>query len=85
MLLALAMAGLVLPLRAHTSFLPPQMMDSAAMGLAWFIIVAVTIGGFAAVAFPLKYGETGVMTFVVSPAWTTRGTWAPTSGRWPRR
>jgi len=43
--LALAIAGLVLPMRAHASFLPPEMMDSAAMGLAWFIIVAVPIGG----------------------------------------
>jgi hypothetical protein len=33
------------PLNAHASFLPPDMMDSAAMGLAWFIIVAVPIGG----------------------------------------
>jgi hypothetical protein len=24
------------------------------------------IGGFAAVAWPVKYGETGVMTFIVS-------------------
>jgi hypothetical protein len=28
---------------AHASFLPPEMMDSAAMGLAWFIIVVVPI------------------------------------------
>lgn len=34
MLPALAMAGLVLRLRAHASFVPPEMMDSAAMGLA---------------------------------------------------
>jgi len=32
------------PLSAHASFLPPDMMDSAAMGLAWFIIVFVPIG-----------------------------------------
>jgi hypothetical protein len=31
-------------LNAHASFLPPEMMDSAAMGLAWFIIVFVPIG-----------------------------------------
>jgi hypothetical protein len=34
-----------LPGVARASFLPPEMMDSAAMGLAWFIIVAVPIGG----------------------------------------
>jgi hypothetical protein len=38
-------AGAVLPFAANASFLPPEMMDSAAMGLAWFIIVAVPIGG----------------------------------------
>jgi hypothetical protein len=30
---------------AQASFLPPEMMDTAAMGLAWFVIVAVPIGG----------------------------------------
>jgi CBS domain containing-hemolysin-like protein len=40
-----ASAAAVLPFSAHASFLPPEMMDSAAMGLAWFIIVAVPIGG----------------------------------------
>jgi hypothetical protein len=40
-----AAACLWMPLNAHASFLPPDMMDSAAMGLAWFIIVAVPIGG----------------------------------------
>jgi Protein of unknown function (DUF3302) len=40
-----ASAVAVLPFSAHASFLPPEMMDSAAMGLAWFIIVAVPIGG----------------------------------------
>ena len=34
-----------LPGAARASFLPPEMMDSAAMGLAWFIIVFVPIGG----------------------------------------
>ena len=29
---------------AHASFLPPELMDKAAMGLAWFILVAVPIG-----------------------------------------
>ncbi len=37
-------AAAVLPFSAHASFLPPEMMDSAAMGLAWFIIVFVPIG-----------------------------------------
>jgi len=42
---ALALAGLAFPASAHASFLPPEMMDTAAMGLAWFVIVAVPIGG----------------------------------------
>jgi hypothetical protein len=42
---AAAAAAAVLPLRAHASFLPPEMMDSVAMGLAWFVLVAVPIGG----------------------------------------
>lgn len=33
------------PGAAHASFLPPEVMDSAAMGLAWFIVFAVPIGG----------------------------------------
>ena len=41
----LAVAGIALPSGAHASFLPPEMMDSAAMGLAWFIVVFVPIGG----------------------------------------
>ena len=41
---ALAVAVLVLPPTAHASFLPPEMMDTAAMGLAWFILVVVPIG-----------------------------------------
>ncbi len=41
----LAVAGLAFPPIAHASFLPPEMMDSAAMGLAWFVICAVPIGG----------------------------------------
>lgn len=41
---ALAVAAGVLPLSARASFLPPEMMDSAAMGLAWFIVVFVPIG-----------------------------------------
>jgi CBS domain containing-hemolysin-like protein len=41
----IAAAGLGFPAAAHASFLPPEMMDKAAMGLAWFIIVFVPIGG----------------------------------------
>ena len=44
LLLTMAVAGLAVPMSAHASFLPPEMMDSAAMGLAWFIIVFVPIG-----------------------------------------
>jgi hypothetical protein len=42
---ALAVAGLALPPSAHASFLPPEMMDTAAMYLAWFVIIFVPIGG----------------------------------------
>jgi hypothetical protein len=40
-----AASGLCAAASAHASFLPPEMMDSVAMGLAWFILVAVPIGG----------------------------------------
>jgi Protein of unknown function (DUF3302) len=42
---ALAVAGLAFPSAAHASFLPPEMMDTAAKYLAWFIIIFVPIGG----------------------------------------
>jgi phosphate/sulfate permease len=42
---ALAVAGLAFPLSAHASFLPPEMMDAAAMGLAWFVIIVMPIAG----------------------------------------
>jgi len=42
---ALAVAGSALPPTAHASFLPPEMMDTAAMYLAWFVIIFVPIGG----------------------------------------
>ena len=42
---ALAMAALAFAPAAHASFLPPEMMDSAAMYLAWFVIIFVPIGG----------------------------------------
>jgi hypothetical protein len=41
----LAAAALALAPSARASFLPPEMMDTAAMGLAWFIICFVPIGG----------------------------------------
>jgi hypothetical protein len=34
-----------LPMTAHASFLPPELLDQAAMYLAWFIIFVVPIGG----------------------------------------
>ena len=43
--LGLAVAGLVFPPGAQASFLPPELMDSAAMYLAWFVIIFVPIGG----------------------------------------
>jgi len=41
----LAVVGLVFAPSAHASFLPPEMMDTAAMYLAWFVIIFVPIGG----------------------------------------
>jgi len=40
----LGAAATVLAPAAHASFLPPEMMDKAAMYLAWFVIVFVPIG-----------------------------------------
>ncbi len=40
-----ALAAFALPISAHASFLPPELMDKAAMYLAWFVIIAVPIGG----------------------------------------
>jgi hypothetical protein len=40
-------ATLAFPSAAHASFLPPEMMDTAAMGIAWFVICVVPIGGIA--------------------------------------
>jgi hypothetical protein len=42
---ALVMVALAFAPSAHASFLPPEMMDSAAMYLAWFVIIFVPIGG----------------------------------------
>jgi hypothetical protein len=41
---ALAVAGLAFPPGAGASFLPPEMMDTAATYLAWFVIIFVPIG-----------------------------------------
>ena len=41
----LAVAASAIAPTAHASFLPPEMMDSAAMYLAWFVIIFVPIGG----------------------------------------
>ena len=41
---ALAGATLTLSRAAQASFLPPEMMDAAAMYLAWFIIIFIPIG-----------------------------------------
>jgi hypothetical protein len=42
---ALAATALAFPPAACASFLPPEMMDTAAMYLAWFVICFVPIGG----------------------------------------
>ena len=42
---ALCAALALLPGAARASFLPPEVMDTAAMYLAWFIVFAVPIGG----------------------------------------
>lgn len=42
-----AAALVALPSAAHASFLPPALMDSAAMGIAWFVIIVMPIGGIA--------------------------------------
>ena len=42
---ALAVGGAAFSPGAQASFLPPEMMDTAAMGLAWFVICFVPIGG----------------------------------------
>ena len=42
---ALAVAGLAVSGSASASFLPPEVMDKAAMYIAWFVIIMVPIGG----------------------------------------
>lgn len=41
---ALSLTTLTLPGTAHASFLPPEVMDTAAMYLAWFVVIFVPIG-----------------------------------------
>ncbi|MGJ7509843.1 DUF3302 domain-containing protein [Variovorax sp. GT1P44] len=41
----IGIGALVAPFAANASFLPPEMMASAATGLAWFIIFVVPIAG----------------------------------------
>ncbi|HET9702089.1 MAG TPA: DUF3302 domain-containing protein [Burkholderiales bacterium] len=38
-----AFPGLLTALPAHASFLPPELMDKAAMGIAWFVIIVIPI------------------------------------------
>ena len=45
--IALAIVASALAPSAYASFLPPEMMDTAAMYLAWFIIIFVPIGAIA--------------------------------------
>jgi len=42
---ALALATLVFAPDAHASFLPPELMDKAAFGLAWFVLIVMPIAG----------------------------------------
>ena len=39
-----AVAAAALPTTAHASFLPPELLDQAAMYLAWFVIIVIPIG-----------------------------------------
>ncbi len=41
---ALGIAAGVHPASVHASFLPPEMMDSVAMFIAWFVVICVPIG-----------------------------------------
>jgi hypothetical protein len=43
----LTACALFFPPLAHASFLPPELMDSAAMYLAWFVVIFVPIGAIA--------------------------------------
>jgi len=41
----LAAIACLAPSAAHASFLPPELMDAAATYIAWFVIIAMPIGG----------------------------------------
>jgi CBS domain containing-hemolysin-like protein len=41
---ALAVAAATLPLTAHASFLPPELMATVATYVAWFVLIVVPIG-----------------------------------------
>jgi ABC-type multidrug transport system fused ATPase/permease subunit len=62
--LALAFLTAMLPTAAHASFLPPEMMDTAAFYLAWFVLIAMPIAGiFTAVV--IRYGVVTYARFTV--------------------
>lgn len=42
--IVLGIAALTHPASAYASFLPPELMSSVAMGIAWFVIIFVPIG-----------------------------------------
>jgi hypothetical protein len=42
---ALALPAVVLPSTAHASFLPPELMDTAAFYIAWFVLIVMPIVG----------------------------------------
>ena len=44
---ALGVAAIAVAPSAHAAFLPPEMMDTAAMYLAWFVVIFVPIGAIA--------------------------------------
>ncbi len=44
-LAALAWAAVALPSAAHASFLPPELMDTAAFYIAWFVLIVMPIAG----------------------------------------
>jgi CBS domain containing-hemolysin-like protein len=41
----LALVAFVWPATAHASFLPPELMDTAATYLAWFVVIVIPIAG----------------------------------------
>ena len=57
---AVFLALAILPTIARASFLPPELMDKAAMGIAWFIIVVVPIAGIVLFWSILTGGVNGI-------------------------